>query len=260
MNYETIIYEVHGHVAQIGFNRPHRLNAVVTELYRNVLDALDRAGRDDDVRVVVLTGKGRAFCVGADLKEHGKGERTEKEKREYIDLGNEVCRRIYTHEKVVIAAVNGYALGAGAEMACSSDFILMKQTAQIGFPETSLGTYIGGGLTEILPRLVGLAKSRELIMTGVRLSGNDALKIGLATRAIPEVEYEQEVRQFAETIASKAPYSIRFAKGHLNDACLGYAGRLTAEIEALWACMQTEDWHEGVQAFAENRAPVFHNR
>lgn len=260
MSYETIIYQTRGQVAQISFNRPHRLNAVVTEFYREVLDALSRAQDDGSVRVIVLTGKGRAFCVGADLKEHGKGERTEEQKREYTKLGDEVCRRIYGHDKVVIAAVNGYALGAGAEMACSSDFILMKEAAEIGFPETSIGTYIGGGLTEILPRIVGLAKARELIMTGIRLDGREAFRIGLASRAFPEDEYEQGVLRFAETIASKAPYSLRFAKKHLNDAHLEYDARLDAEIEALWACMQTEDWHEGVSAFAEKRAPVFRDR
>jgi len=260
MSYATIIYTVSDSIAEIRFNRPHRLNAVVTEFYAEVLAALDQAEKDTDVHVVVLTGEGRAFCVGADLKEHGAGTRTELQKLEYLNLGNDVCERIYRHEKVVIAAVNGFALGAGAEMSCSSDFILMKDTAQIGFPEISIGTHVGGAVTEILPRLVGLAKARELILTGRRIDGTEAHAIGLATRVFPENRFAAGVREFAGLIASKAPVSMRFAKQHLNDLHQDYASRLVTEVAALRTCMLTEDWREGVQAFAEKRAPVFNGR
>ena len=260
MSYETILYARKGAVGEIRFNRPQRLNAVVTEFYEEILDALDKAEQDPEVRVVVLTGEGRAFCVGADLKEHGKGERTEMQKLEYLNRGNDVCERLYRHQKVVIAAVNGFALGAGAEMSCSSDFILMKASAQIGFPEISIGTHVGGAVTEILPRLVGLAKARELIMTGRRIGGDEALAIGLATRVFPDDDFEAGVTAFAYEIASKAPYSLRFVKQHLNDAHQDYASRLTTEVAALRTCMLTEDWREGVVAFAEKRTPVFKGR
>lgn len=260
MDYQTIIYSRRGPIAEIRFNRPHRLNAVVTEFYGEIMHALQQAEDDVDVRVVVLTGEGRAFCVGADLKEHGKGKRTEMQKLEYLNLGNDVCERIYRHHKVVIAAVNGFALGAGAEMSCSADFILMKETALIGFPEISIGTHVGGGVTEILPRLVGLAKAKELIFTGRRIDGAEAQSIGLATRVFPDEEFEAGVEEFTGLIASKAPYSLRFAKQHLNDLHQDYASRLTTEVAALRTCMLTEDWKEGVVAFAEKRAPVFKGR
>jgi len=257
MAYETIIYSVSGPIAEIRFNRPHRLNAVVTEFYTEVIDALDRAEKDINVRVLVLTGEGRAFCVGADLKEHGAGTRTELEKLEYLILGNDVCERMIKHNKVIIAAVNGFALGAGAEMSCAADFILMKNTAQIGFPEVSIGTHLGGGVTEVLPRLVGLAKAKELIITGRRIDGVEAERIGLATSVFSDECFAVGVAEFAELIATKAPYSMRFAKELLNDMHQDFNARLTSELSALRTCMLTRDWKEGVAAFAEKRNPVF---
>ncbi|MEP1576981.1 enoyl-CoA hydratase/isomerase family protein [Roseibium album] len=260
MPYQTIIYRKTGPLAEIRFNRPHRLNAVVTEFYTEILEALTDAEKDIDVRCVVLTGEGRAFCVGADLKEHGAEVRTELEKLEYLQLGNDVCERIYRHPKIIIAGVNGYALGAGAEMSCSSDFVLMKESAQIGFPEISIGTHVGGAVTEILPRLVGLSKARELILTGRRVAGKEAAEIGLATRVLPDDEFEAGVASFAAEIGSKAPISMRFAKENLNATQRDYGSRLVTELDALRTCMLTEDWREGVDAFAEKRTPVFKGR
>lgn len=260
MTYQTILYQKTGPVAEIRFNRPHRLNAVVAEFYAEIIDALADAEREVDIRTIVLTGEGRAFCVGADLKEHGSGTRSELDKLEYLQLGNDVCERIYKHPKPVIAAVNGYALGAGAEMSCSADFIVMKESAQIGFPEISIGTHVGGGVTGILPRLVGLAKARELIITGRRIDGTEAARIGLATRVFADADFEKGVDDFAAEIGSKAPYSVRFAKENLNDAQRDYGARLITELDALRTCMLTEDWQEGVDAFAEKRTPVFKGR
>ncbi len=260
MTYDTIRYECDGPVAEIRFNRPHRLNAVVTEFYIELLDALERAEVNDRVRAIVLTGEGSAFCVGADLKEHAGGKRTEREKQTYIDLGFGVCERIYTHPKVVVAAVNGYALGAGAEMSCSADFVIMKEGAEIGFPEISIGTYVGGAVTETLPRLVGLARARELIFTGRRIGAAEAHAIGLAIETYPEEAFEEGVRKFLGRITAAAPVSMRFAKRHLNDAGQDHAARIAAEKEALLTCMGTNDWKEGVASFVERRPPVFIGR
>lgn len=256
-SFETVLYAKDEGTAEIRLNRPHRLNAVVERLYLDVLAALADAQDDPVIRVVVLTGEGRAFCVGADLKEHGKAERTPYQQRQYLSLGNDVCERIYRSKKPVIAAVNGYALGAGAEMSVSCDFVIMKESARIGFPEIGIGSFVGGGVSQILPRLVGLAKARELIFTGRRIDGREAHEIGLATRVFPDEDFEEGVKNFAGTIASKAPLSMALAKEHLNSGTGSYDAALIAELEGIRACMTTEDWKEGVRAFAEKRPPVF---
>ena len=260
-NYETILYSVREGVAEIRFNRPHRLNAVVELFYDDCLNALRSAEADEAVKAIVLTGEGRAFCVGADLKEHGRGNRSAWERRAYLLRGNEVCRAIYRNRKPVVAAVNGYALGAGAEMAISADFIVMRDDAQLGLPEVGIGTHVGGAVTAILPRLVGLLKARELIFLGHRINGIEAKRIGLAHDSAPQSSFDAAVRTLTATLAEKAPISFAFAKDHLNVGHgRDYETLLSTEIEACYACTFTEDWQEGIAAFAEKRKPIFKGR
>lgn len=245
-------------LAEIRFNRPHRLNAVIEPLFRETLDALNAAEQDPSVRVVILTGEGRAFCVGADLKEHAKAERTNWQKRAYLQLAQDVCARIHRLRKPVIAAVNGYALGAGAEMAINADFVLMAQSAQIGFPEASIGTFIGGGLTGVLPRLVGLAKARELVFLGERIDGREAKSIGLASAVFADATFREDLYAFAARLAAQAPLSVALAKEQLNHGSeRTYETALITELEGVLACMMTSDWQEGIDAFAAKRKPAF---
>lgn len=257
MSFETILYAVHEQIAEIRLNRPQRLNAVTATLYDELNQALSLAEADKDARVVLLTGEGRAFCVGADLKEHKTG-RTAFDRRQYL-LGEQlVCKRLLQLKKPVIAAVNGYALGAGAEMAMASDFILMAESAQIGLPEISIGNFLGGGVTWLLPRLVGLAKARELVFLGERIKGEEAVRIGLANRVLPDEGFLDAARAFALKVAGKAPFSMQLAKEQLNMAAeRTLDAALTAELEGMMFVGTTRDWQEGVDAFAEKRAPVF---
>ncbi|MDX9699039.1 MAG: enoyl-CoA hydratase/isomerase family protein [Rhodocyclaceae bacterium] len=258
MQYETLIYHTDQGIAEIRLNRPQRLNAVTQQLYDELNHALSAAEADRDVRVVLLTGEGRAFCVGADLKEHKAGTRTAFDRRQYLQGEQIVCKRLLHLDKPVIAAVNGYALGAGAEMAIASDFVLMAESAQIGLPEISIGNFLGGGVTWLLPRLVGLAKARELVFLGERIKGEEAVRIGLASRVLPDEGFLDAARAFALKLAGKAPFSMQLAKKQLNlsaertlDACL------TAELEGMTFVGTTRDWQEGVDAFAEKRTPIF---
>ncbi|MFV0665806.1 enoyl-CoA hydratase/isomerase family protein [Denitromonas sp.] len=257
MAYETILYEMNNGIAEIRLNRPHRLNAVTQTLYDELNDALGVAEADRDVRVVLLTGEGRAFCVGADLKEHKTG-RTAFDRRQYLQGEQIVCKRLMLLSKPVVAAVNGFALGAGAEVAMASDFIVMAESAQIGLPEVSIGNYLGGGVTYLLPRVVGLAKARELDYLGERIKGEEAVRIGLANRVFPDDGFLDAAREFAQRIASKAPFSMQLAKEHLNMAAeRTLDAALTAELEGMMFVGTTRDWQEGIDAFAEKRTPVF---
>lgn len=258
MSFETIIYTIRDGYAEIRFNRPHRLNAVVELFYTELLVVLNQAEADPAVQAVLLTGEGRAFCVGADMKEHGAGERTQYQRRQYLQLANDVCAAIFRLKKPVVAAINGYALGAGAEMACSCDFVFIAETAQIGFPEVSIGTCVGGGVTQFLPRLVGLAKARELIFTGVKINGIEAHRIGLATRSVADETLMDEAAAFTRELTTKAPVSMALVKKLLNNSSYSNLDtQLQHELDGVFMCTTTQDWQEGVNAFAEKRSPQF---
>lgn len=243
-------------VVTLSLNRPDRLNAVSEELYEDVIAALRVADAAVDVRAVILTGTGRAFCVGADLKAHKSGKRSPQEQQHYLDLGQRACEQIQTMSTPVIAAVNGYALGAGAEMAVSADFLVIGDDAKMGFPEVSIGTFVGGGVTHRLPRLVGLRRATEMLILGERFTGTQALEWGLAYSAVPAESLLEEAHTLAASLATKAPLSLARMKAALqrNDD-LGTV--LHTEPQELLALMSTHDWAEGVAAFAEKREPVF---
>jgi len=259
MTVPTILRTAHERVAVLSLNRPDRLNAVNEELYQSLYMALVDVEGDHDVRAVVLTGSGRAFCAGADLKTHGHGTRSARDRAEYVRLAQRVCRQIQTMSTPVVAAVHGYALGAGAEIAMSADFVVAAEDAILGFPEVNIGSFVGGGITGRLPRLIGLRKATELLLLGERFSGKQAAEWGLAHTAVPPDQLLDTSTSLAQTLAAKAPLSL----GQLKTA-LRHGFRLdeTLEMEAdvLLTIMKRKDWAEGVAAFAERRSPVFSGR
>ncbi|WP_404417326.1 enoyl-CoA hydratase/isomerase family protein [Vreelandella aquamarina] len=259
--FETLQVFLQGQVLEVRFNRPHRLNAVIESLYLELLDALALADQAENVRAIVLTGEGRAFCVGADMKEHGGAARTLYQRRQYLQLGNDVCEAIYRLKKPVVAAVNGYALGAGAEMAVACDFILMADEAQIGFPETSIGTCVGGGVSKILPQLVGFTQARRLLYLGDKVKAEEAQRIGLALAAYPAGDLLEQAHTLGARLACQAPVSIAMLKRLVNQGSAhDLDSQLQQELDAVFTCSTTEDWQEGVDAFAQKRQPQFNGR
>lgn len=269
MSYETIELLFEPPVATIRLNRPHRMNAVIEQMYLEIQNALARLVDDRGSRCLILTGstferEGRrrqAFCAGADLKEHAAGTRTAAQRRDYIHLAHATTRMLFELPLPTIASINGPARGAGTELALNCDFVVMATGATLALPEIGLGTFVGGGVTHVLPRLIGLARAKELVFTGRVLDGEAAVRYGLALRSCPLAELESTARALALDLAAAAPLSLRLAKRLLHTS----PGRkpeqaLDDETEAIVSCMQTDDWHEGVRAFAEKRPPVFEGK
>lgn len=269
MDYTTVKHEINRGILTLRLNRPERMNAVNEEMYSELTQLLQKYREDDEVRAVILTGSARikdgvekqAFCAGADLKKHSAGERTPAQKREYIEQAHETTRLLYRYPKPVIAAVNGPARGAGVEMAVACDFLIISDEATIAFPETGLGTFVGGGVTFHLPLNIGLMKAKELIYTGRVLDAEAAVNLGIALCAYPMATFMDNVIEFAAVIARKAPISIAMAKQHLQRSfMLDLETVLQLETDAILACMETEDWQEGVKSFAERRNPEYRGR
>jgi enoyl-CoA hydratase len=244
------------HIREIRLNRPKSLNAVDDTVIAELTSALEETARDGSVRVVILSGEGRAFCAGADYKRHAT--RPASDRPAYLKALLGMSHAIYLHPKPVIAAVHGFTVGVGAEMMVNCDFILAAADTQIQFPEIAIGTFLGGAVTNLLPRVVGLTKAREMLMMCTRVSGSEAVAIGLANKCFPVASFRDDVLTFAKALAEKAPIPIGLAKKSFNAAIHeNYDASFEFEHQAVLTCMQSGDWHEGVRAFAEKRTPVF---
>jgi len=258
---QPLLEAQHGPVLVLTLNRPHRLNAVSFELYQALLEALSRAETNDGIRAVVITGVGRGFCVGADLKAHGAEETTATEREQYVRLAQRVNRRLQQSRLPVVAAVNGHAIGAGLELALSSDLIVVAEEAKLRLPESVLATFVGGGVTYTLPARVGMARARALLLLGDFLRPAEALSMGLVNEVCAAEEVLGRAMTLAGRLAERSPRSIRLMKRALDRARYLPPGRiLREEAQGLLASMGTDDWREGILAFEERRPPVFHER
>lgn len=266
MEYTTIEYLQADSIGIIRLNRPHRMNAVIEEMYIEIQQALKAAEKDAAVRTVILTGSvlekngvvKQAFCAGADLKKHAEGDRTEAQKRKYIMLGQYATKALYEFPKPTIAAINGPARGAGVEMALNCDFVFMANNATIALTETGLGTFIGGAVTYNLVRMVGLQAAKEIVYTGTVINGEKAVELGLALRTYPIEELFTQTIEFARLLAARAPVSLYWAKKRIQQMYgFDHDTVLLLEADAVFSCMNTEDWHEGIRSFNEGRPPLF---
>jgi len=257
MEFKLIIYEKSDGVATITLNRPEALNAFSNDVVEEILRALEDVKSDQNVRVVVLTGAGeKAFSAGADIK--SMVGMTALKARELSLMGESLCLALENLEKPVIAAINGYALGGGLEVAMSCDFRIASENARVGQTEVNVGLIPGWGGTQRLTRLVGMTKSKELIFTGKIVDARTAEQLGILNMVTPADKLKETVRQFAQELASKPPVALRVAKALINKgANIGLDSALALEREGFGVVASSEDLKEGVSAFIEKRKPVF---
>jgi enoyl-CoA hydratase len=257
MEFKFLIYEKSDGVATITLNRPEALNTFNKDVIEEILRALEDAKNDENVRVVVLTGAGeKAFSAGADIK--GMVGMTALKARELSFMGERLCLALENLEKPVIAAINGYALGGGLEVAMSCDFRIASENARVGQTEVNFGLIPGWGGTQRLTRLVGMTKSKELIFTGKMVDARAAEQLGILNMVTPADKLRETVRQFAVELASKPPVAVKVAKALINKgANIGLDSALALEREGFGVVASSEDLKEGVSAFVEKRKPVF---
>jgi 2-(1,2-epoxy-1,2-dihydrophenyl)acetyl-CoA isomerase len=254
--YETIIYEKNNGVATITLNRPQALNAFVPQMNKEVLEALKDGERDSEVRCLMVTGAGRAFCAGQDLKGRTPGQKGSLG-ASLREKYNPMIRQVRQMEKIVIAAVNGVAAGAGCNLALACDLRLASAEAKFiqSFVRVGLAPDSGGSF--ILPRLVGFSKAMELLLLGETVDAKEAQRIGLVAKVLPAAEFAQGARELAEQVA-RSPRSIGLIKRAVNHAMLPKLdSSLEYEAYLQEIAGRTSDYDEGVRAFLEKRTPVF---
>ena len=262
VGYRTIVIEKdeESKIAKLILNRPHRLNAISFELLDELADALRKLEKDDDVRVLIITGAGdKSFSAGFDLQEAMQGDVLSPASSMMIATkGQTVFTMIERFPKPVIAAINGYAFGGGCELSLACDFRIMAKGGKIGLTELTLGLIPGWGGTQRMAKLIGISKAKELIFLGKRLSAEEAEEVGLVNKAVDTDKFWDEVMALAKQLAEGAPIGLRVAKYAIN---FGY--ELPVEVgQALEAAYfgivtSTQDVMEGIKAFFERRKPEF---
>lgn len=249
-SYETIITETHDRVGLVRLNRPKALNALNGALMAEIVEALRDFDANESIGAVVITGNERAFAAGADIKEMADASAVEMLQRAHI----EPLDRIAKIKKPVIAAVSGWCLGGGNELAMSCDMIVASESARFGQPEINLGVIPGAGGTQRLTRAVGKALAMEMVLNNRTLSAEEALQLGLVNRVVPVERYLEEALQLAGEIASRAPLAIRLGKEAVNHAFESFlTDGLAHERRAFYFLFASEDQKEGMQAFVEKR-------
>ena len=244
----TVLYEKSQNVAIITLNRPERLNAINQELLSGLIEYLEVARHDSDIAVVVLTGAGRAFCAGEDLKETSAGKTLEQWVAETDGL-QDVQRVILALGKPLIAAVPGYALGGGCEFAMSCDIRIAAEEAKFGFPETEVGLTITTAGTKLLSQIVGLGKAKELVFTGDFIDAYEALRIGLVNRVVAAESLMDEALALARKIGEKSPLALKLSRIAIDQG-LHASFEQTLELEAahLLACVGAQNQNQFVES------------
>ena len=257
MVFQNLIYRREEGIGILSINRPKALNALNTNLLTELNRAIDMACKDNEVDVLVITGEGKAFIAGADISE--MKSMMAEDARDFSKLGNALFRKIELMEKPVIAAVNGFALGGGCELAMGCDIRIAGEKAKFGQPEVSLGITPGFGGTQRLSRLVGIAKAKELIFTGRIIDAEVAEKIGLVNEVVPQEELMDRAMEMAKKISSASKSAIKYSKAAINRGFeTDIETGLDMEMDLFALCFATFDQKEGMEAFLQKRKPKFH--
>ena len=264
MSDQHILYEASDGIATITLNRPEQLNALLPEMNDRLPELVDQAEADDSVRVIVLTGAGRAFSAGADIKrmsEPGRLGRSALIGRQRTLHGGEVVERLLRREKPMLAAVNGVVAGMACSFVLAADFAIAADAARFVFSFAKLGFIPDSGCTYLLPRRVGLANAQRLCLTAEAVGAADALRLGLVTEIVPAAELATRARAVAASIAALSPHAVRQTRGLLERAAASdFRHAVEAEALAQGILGETADHQEAVRAFVEKRPPVFTGR
>ena len=253
----NVLLEKKGHIAVATINRPKALNALNSQVLEDIDQLVEQVKADDEIRALVITGSGeKAFVAGADIGE--MSTLTKAEGEAFGKKGNDVFRKLETLPIPTIAAVNGFALGGGCELTLACDLRIASDRAKFGLPEVTLGIIPGGGGTQRLPRLIGVARAKELIFTGGVIDAKEADRIGLVNRVVPHDDLMDTCRSLAKTIAQNAGYAVSLAKEAINaSGDTDLKNGLRREADLLGLAFATHDKQEGMTAFLERRKPEF---
>jgi enoyl-CoA hydratase len=260
MAYDNLLFEVSERIARITFNRPNVLNALNRKTMDELGDCLKKVRADDEIRVLILTGAGeKAFIAGADINE--LSQQTPVNGREFTLYGQEIIHRLETLGKPAIAAINGFALGGGCELALACTLRVASRNAKLGQPEVKLGIIPGYGGSQRLPRLCGKGVAHELILTGEMITAEEALRIGLVNRVVEPGELLATAEAIAKKIIANAPLAVRYALEAVERGMeMPQEEGLYLEATLFGLCCATQDMREGTRAFLEKRPPKFEGR
>lgn len=257
MSDASILTEIHERVGLIRLNRPKALNALSPQLLGELMDAAEAFDSDDEIGAMVITGNDKAFAAGADIKEMATATPVQMLDFVFIELWDRLARI----HKPVIAAVSGYCLGGGNELAMACDMIVASETARFGQPEIGIGVIPGAGGTQRLTRAVGKALAMEMVLNDRWLSAAEALQYGLVNHVFPLESYLDEALKLAAGIAGRAPVAVRLGKEAVNTAFeTGLAAGIEHERKLFYLLFATEDQKEGMAAFVEKRTPQWKGR
>jgi len=252
VEFDCILYDKSDMIATIKLNRPKVLNAMNKQLWIDMKAALDDAGNDPDVKALIITGEGRAFSTGADLKE--SKTRSAEAYRDYLQELQEASRKIIRFEKPTIAAINGFALGSGYELALACDIRIAADDAQIGSPEARVNSSVTGGAMRLIQKLIGPGKAKELLFTAKNINGKEAERIGLVNLSVSSELLMETTRNMAKEIVQNSSFSLKMIKKGLNMADeVSMEALMDYEIEACLACVSTKERETSLQDFEERK-------